>query len=49
MNYRVLGKTGLKVSEIGFGCGNVEGLVIRGSRDDKIEAVRYTLEVGILL
>ena len=47
MNYRQLGKTGLKVSEIGFGCGNVGGLMIRGSHDEQVEAVKHALELGI--
>ncbi len=47
MNYRQLGKTGLKVSEIGFGCGNVGGLMIRGSHDEQVAAVKHALELGI--
>jgi len=29
MKYRVLGRTGISVAEIGFGCGNVGGLMVR--------------------
>jgi L-galactose dehydrogenase/L-glyceraldehyde 3-phosphate reductase len=47
MEYRILGKTGLKVSEIGFGCGNVGGLLIRGSHEEQIEAVECALDLGI--
>ena len=47
MNYRQLGKTGLTVSEIGFGCGNVGGLMIRGNHDEQVEAVKHALELGI--
>jgi len=47
MNYRVLGRTGLRVSEIGFGCGNVGGLLVRGSSEEQLEAVSRALELGI--
>ena len=33
MKHRVLGHTGLKVSELGFGCGSVGGLLVRGEYD----------------
>ena len=33
MNYRMLGKTGLNVSEIVFGGGAVGGLLIRSDAD----------------
>jgi L-galactose dehydrogenase/L-glyceraldehyde 3-phosphate reductase len=46
MEYRVLGKTGIRVSEVGFGCGNVGGLMVRGSHDEQIEAVSRALELG---
>lgn len=45
--YRELGKTRLKVSEIGFGCGNVGGLMIRGSYGEQIQAVSRAIELGI--
>ena len=47
MDYRSLGKTGLMVSEIGFGCGNVGGLMIRGDHREQVEAVGRAMELGI--
>ena len=47
MNYRTLGRTGLRVSEIGFGCGNVGGMLVRGSHEEQIEAVQRALDLGI--
>ena len=47
MNYRPLGATGLDVSEIGFGCGNVGGLMIRGEHRDQVRAAARALELGI--
>jgi aryl-alcohol dehydrogenase-like predicted oxidoreductase len=47
MKYRKLGRTGLRASEIGFGCGNVGGLIIRGSFTEQLEAVRLALNLGI--
>jgi len=47
MKYRKLGRTGLDVSEIGFGCGNVGGLIIRGSHKEQLEAVELALDLGI--
>jgi len=44
---RVLGRTGLSVSEIGFGCGPTAGLIARGARDAQRAAVRRALELGI--
>jgi L-galactose dehydrogenase/L-glyceraldehyde 3-phosphate reductase len=47
MKYRKLGKTGIRVSEIGFGCGNVGGLIIRGSHKEQLEAVQLALDLGV--
>lgn len=47
MQYRPLGSTGLNVSEIGFGCGNVGGLMIRGDHRQQVEAVARAMELGI--
>ena len=47
MEYRPLGQTGLQVSEIGFGCGNVGGLMIRGEHGDQVRAVARAMELGI--
>ena len=47
MEYRPLGSTGLNVSEIGFGCGNVGGLMIRGEHSDQVRAVARAMELGI--
>jgi L-galactose dehydrogenase/L-glyceraldehyde 3-phosphate reductase len=47
MEQRPLGSTGLAVSALGFGCGNVGGLMVRGTHEQQVEAVRRALEAGI--
>src|SRR5437867_8822273 len=47
MELRSLGKTGLEVSTLGFGCGSVGGLMLRGTRPDQERAVARALEFGI--
>lgn len=47
MEYRILGRTGLKVSEIGFGCGNNAVLMVRAPHEEQLRAVRRALELGI--
>jgi aryl-alcohol dehydrogenase-like predicted oxidoreductase len=46
MEYRELGRTGLRVSMLGFGCGNVGGLIIRGTYQDRVRAVARAMEAG---
>jgi aryl-alcohol dehydrogenase-like predicted oxidoreductase len=47
MLYRTLGRTGLKVSEIGFGCGNNAVLMVRATYEEQLRAVRRALDFGI--
>jgi aryl-alcohol dehydrogenase-like predicted oxidoreductase len=47
MERRTLGKTGLSVSALGFGCGAVGGLMVHGSASDQERAVARALELGI--
>src|SRR5437867_4457291 len=47
MEYRELGKTGLRVSALGFGCGNVGGLMIRGTAAERERAIARAVELGI--
>ena len=47
MEKRQLGKTGLKVSVLSFGCGAVGGLMTRGEPRDQERAVARALELGI--
>ena len=35
------------MSKIGFGCGNVGGLMIRGEHGDQVKAVTRAMELGI--
>lgn len=47
MDYRTLGKTGLQVSALGFGCGDVGGLIVRGEPAERERAVARALELGV--
>ena len=47
MDYRELGRTGLRVSVLGFGCGNVGGLLVRGTPAERERAVARGIELGI--
>jgi L-galactose dehydrogenase/L-glyceraldehyde 3-phosphate reductase len=47
METRTLGRTGLKVSALGFGCGAVGGLMVRGSAAEQERAVARAIELGI--
>lgn len=47
MNYRMLGKTGIRISEVGFGCGDVGGIMIRGSYKEQVVVVKAALDLGI--
>ena len=47
MEYRSFGRTGLKLGVLGFGCGAVGGLMVRGSASDQDRAVGIALDAGI--
>jgi len=44
---RALGSTGLEVSELGFGCGSVGGLLVRGEYPTMRRVVGRAIELGI--
>ena len=47
MQKRRLGRTGLEVSLLGFGCGAVGGLMVKGAPADQERAVARALELGV--
>jgi L-galactose dehydrogenase/L-glyceraldehyde 3-phosphate reductase len=47
MDQRPLGSTGLSVSALGFGCGAVGGLMVRGDAAEQRQAVSRALDAGI--
>src|SRR5512144_1024522 len=47
MERRKLGRTGLQLSALGFGCGNVGGLMVRGTPADQERAIARATELGI--
>lgn len=47
MQTRKLGRTGLDVSLLTFGCGAVGGLMTKGDPADQTRAVRRALEIGV--
>ena len=47
LDYRKFGKTDLDISVLGFGCGAVGGLMVRGEHKDMLKTVEFALQAGI--
>src|SRR4051794_37029075 len=47
MEQRDFGKTGRRVSALGFGCGAVGGLMTKGEPEDQRAAVQRALDAGV--
>jgi aryl-alcohol dehydrogenase-like predicted oxidoreductase len=47
MQMRVFGRTGMKVSTLGFGCGAVGGIMVRGDPADQEHLVARAIDVGV--
>jgi L-galactose dehydrogenase/L-glyceraldehyde 3-phosphate reductase len=47
MELRNFGRTGLRISVLGFGCGAVGGLMVRGDPSDQERAVARALDAGV--
>lgn len=47
MQLRVFGRTGMQLSLLGFGCGAVGGLMVRGDHADQERTVARALEAGV--
>jgi aryl-alcohol dehydrogenase-like predicted oxidoreductase len=47
METRLFGRSGLKLSVLGFGCGAVGGLMVRGSQADQERAFARAIDAGI--
>ncbi len=47
METRVYGRTGMNISILGFGCGAVGGLMVRGAAADQEKAIGRALDAGI--
>src|SRR5215475_9335670 len=47
METRAFGRTGMRFSILGFGCGAVGGLMVRGDPADQERTVARALEAGV--
>ena len=47
MENRPLGRTGMDVSVLGFGCGDVGGLIVRGAPAERTRAIARAVELGV--
>ena len=47
MEMRVFGRTGMQLSVLGFGCGAVGGLMVRGDPLDQERTIARAIDVGV--
>jgi aryl-alcohol dehydrogenase-like predicted oxidoreductase len=47
MEFRTFGRTGMRLSILGFGCGAVGGLMVRGAAADQERAVARAMAAGV--
>jgi aryl-alcohol dehydrogenase-like predicted oxidoreductase len=47
MEYRTLGKTGLRISELSFGAGPVSTLMVGDDAQQQVDVVQYAIERGV--
>lgn len=47
MRYRTLGRSSFRVSELGFGCGAVGGLLVRGDYAEMVRTVERAIAAGV--
>jgi len=47
MERRIFGRSGMKISILGFGCGAVGGLMVRGDPADQERAIGRALDAGV--
>ncbi len=47
MEMRAYGRTGMTLSVLGFGCGAVGGLMVRGDPSDQERAIARAFDVGV--
>src|SRR5580692_3557208 len=47
MQMRVFGRTGMQVSVLGFGCGAVGGIMVRGDHADQERTVARAIAAGV--
>ena len=47
MDTRVFGRTGMRLSVLGFGCGAVGGLIVRGDTADQERTIARATAAGV--
>ena len=47
MQLRVFGRTGMQLSALGFGCGAVGGLMVRGDAADQERTIARAIAAGV--
>ena len=47
MQFRVFGRTGIQLSVLGFGCGAVGGIMVRGDPADQERTIARAIAAGV--